>query len=292
MTQHNFEIVTDSSANLTDELIDRYGIHIIPLVYIVNGEEKLSYVKGEKTDLKKYYGMMREKVPMTTSCASRENCERVFEEILGSGKDLLYIGFSSALSATFDNAKATLNELTKKYKERKIFYVDSLGASMGEGRLVTYAAERREDGESIDDVCAWVEDNKNKLAHLFTVENLAYLYRGGRVKKSAYLLASTLNIKPVMHVDDMGRLIPIGKVFGRKKSLADIANRLAELIVEPEKQTIYISHGDCIEDVEFLISQIKERVTVKDFVINYVDLVVGTHSGPGTVAVFFLGKNK
>ena len=292
MTEYAFEIVTDSSANLTDELIDKYGIHIIPLVYIVNGEEKLSYVKGEKTDLKKYYGMMREKVPMTTSCASRENCERVFREILDAGKDLLYIGFSSALSATFDNAKATLDELKISYPDRKIYYVDSLGASMGQGRLVTYACERRENGESAEEVRTWVQDNRNKLVHLFTVDSLSYLYRGGRVKKSAYLLATTLNIKPVMHVDDEGRLIPIGKVFGRKTSLTDIAKRAAELIVEPENQTIYISHGDCIDDAEYLIAEIKKRVPIKDVVVNYVDLVVGTHSGPGTVALFFLGKNK
>ncbi len=292
MTEYAFEIVTDSSANLTDELIDKYGIHIIPLVYIVNGEEKLSYVKGEKTDLKKYYGMMREKVPMTTSCASRENCERVFREILDAGNDLLYIGFSSALSATFDNAKATLDELKISYPDRKIYYVDSLGASMGQGRLVTYACERRENGESAEEVRTWVQDNRNKLVHLFTVDSLSYLYRGGRVKKSAYLLATTLNIKPVMHVDDEGRLIPIGKVFGRKTSLTDIAKRAAELIVEPENQTIYISHGDCIDDAEYLIAEIKKRVPVKDVVVNYVDLVVGTHSGPGTVALFFLGKKK
>ncbi len=292
MTAYDYEIVTDSSANLTDELIDEYGIRIIPLVYIIGGKEMLSYVKGEKQDLKKYYDLMREKVPMTTSCVSRENCDKTFREILDAGKDLLYIGFSSALSATYENAKTTLEELKSAYPERKILYVDSLGASLGQGRLVTYACEKREAGENIEAVCKWVEDNRNKLVHLFTVENLAYLYRGGRVKKSAYLLASTFNIKPVMHVDDCGRLVPVGKVFGRKTSLADIAKRAAELIVEPENQTIYISHGDCLGDVEYLISEIKKRMTVKDIVVNYVDLVVGTHSGPGTVALFFLGKNK
>ena len=205
---------------------------------------------------------MREKVPMTTSCVSRENCDKVFSEILRAGKDVLYIGFSSALSATYEVAAKSLEDLKTEFPERKIYYIDSLSASLGQGRLVTYAAERRQSGENIEQVCKWVENNKLKLNHLFTVDNLSYLYRGGRVKKSAYLLASTLNIKPVMHMDDEGRLTPIGKVFGRKTSLTNLAQRTAEAITNPENQTIYISHGDCIEDVEFLIAKLKEKVII------------------------------
>lgn len=292
MSSYSFEIVTDTCSNLSDELIRRYEINIIPMIYIVNGEEHLSYVETEKTDLKKYYDLLREKVPMSTSCITRENCDNVFDAILASGKDMIYMGFSSALSATYENARASLDDLQKKYPERKIYCIDTLCASLGQGRLVTYAAERRENGEDIDAVAKWAEENKKRLIHLFTVDTLSYLYRGGRVKKTAYLLASTFNIKPIMHVDDEGRLTAIGKVIGRKKSLDDLARRTTEAIVEPEKQTIYIGHGDCIEDVEFLISKLKERVKVKDIVVNYIDLVVGTHSGPGTVAVFFLGEKR
>ena len=292
MSNYSFEIVTDTCSNLSDELIERYEINIIPMIYIVNGEERLSYVKTEKTDLQKYYDMLRAKVPMTTSCIPRETCDEVFDGILSSGKDLIYMGFSSALSATCENARASLTDLQKKYPERKIYCIDTLSASLGQGRLVTYAAEHRESGEDIDTVAKWAEDNKKKIIHLFTVDTLSYLYRGGRVKKTSYLLASTFNIKPIMHVDDEGRLTAIGKVIGRKKSLDDLARRTAEEIVDPEKQTIYIGHGDCIEDVEFLISRLNERVKVKDIVVNYIDLVVGTHSGPGTVAIFFLGEKR
>ena len=292
MSNYSFEIVTDTCSNLSDELIKRYEISIIPMIYIVNGEEKLSYVETEKTDLKKYYDMLRQKVPMSTSCITQETAEKVFDAILSGGKDIIYMGFSSALSATCENARAALETLQKKYPERKVYCIDTLCASLGQGRLVTYAAERRERGEDIYSVVKWAEDNKKKLVHLFTVDTLSYLYRGGRVKKTAYLLASTFNIKPIMHVDDEGRLTAIGKVVGRKKSLDDLARRTAEAIVEPEKQTIYIGHGDCIEDVEFLISRLKEKVNVGDIVVNYIDLVVGTHSGPGTVAVFFLGEKR
>ena len=292
MTDYTFEIVTDSCANLPDELTEKYSLHTIPLIYIVDGKENLGFVKGEKTELKKYYDMMREKVPMTTSCAPREECEKIFEEVLSAGKDLLYVGFSSALSVNFNMISGILEEFKQKYPERKIYAADTLTGSLGEGALVLSAAEKREEGKSLEEVSEFIKENVPKLCSLFTVENLAYLYRGGRLKKTTYLLASTLNIKPVIHADDDGKLVPVGKVFGRKMSLANLAQRVAENMTDPQNGTLYIAHADCIDDVDFLISKIKEKADVKNIVINYIDLVMGVHCGPGAMAVFFYGNKR
>ncbi len=290
MTDYAFEIVTDSCSNLSEELYEKYGLHVIPLVYVIGGEEKLGYVKGEKQELKKYYDMMREKVPMTTSCAPREECEKIFVKILSAGKDLLYVGFSSALSVNFDMISGLLGELKEKYPERKILAVDSLTGSLGEGAVAVYAATLRENGETIEATKEKTDKDKRKLFSLFTVENLAYLYRGGRLKKTAFLIASTLNIKPVIRADENGKLVAVGKVFGRKNSLSNLAQRVADNIADPENATLYIAHADCPDDAEFLISKIKEKTDIKNTVVNYIDLVMGIHCGPGTVAAFFFGK--
>jgi DegV family protein with EDD domain len=292
MAQFDFEIVTDSSANLPDELIDKYGIPIIPLVYIVDGKESLSYYKTSVNDMKKYYTLMREKIPCSTSCASRGNCEGIFEQILSGGKDVLYIGFDSALSATYGVVEGVLRDVAAKYPDRKALAIDTLSAALGQGQLVISAVKLRDGGKTIDEIYAWLQANILKSCHLFTVDTLTYLYKGGRVKPSAYLLASVLNIKPIMHVSDDGHLTPIGKVFGRKASLVKLAALTAEKIVDPENQTIYISHGDCFDDVEFFMTKLKEKIKVKGFVINCLDLVIGVHAGPGTVAIFFYGEKR
>jgi DegV family protein with EDD domain len=286
MTEFSYGIVTDSCANLPDALYAEYGVRVIPLVYIVDGREHLSYSKVSETNLKQYYDLMRKKVPMSTSCVSRENCEAVFTEILDAGKDVLYIGFSSALSATYDVASKVLEELKPRYPERKLIAVDSLSASLGQGLIVVGAAKRRAAGEGIEAVAQWTRDNRLKTAHFFTVDTLSYLYKGGRLKKSAYLLATALNIKPVMRVNDTGHLEAIGKTLGRKLSLNALAKHIAEGIEISGNDALFIGHGDCIGDVEYLVGKVRERVTVRDPVVNYIDLVIGTHAGPGTVAAF------
>lgn len=292
MENRKYRIVTDSSANLTDELIDKYDIGIASLVFYSGNKEFTSYVKGVKTDLKQFYDMLREKDALTTSCVNEATFIEVFEPTLQEGLDILYIGFSSALSATYISGEKAAAALRKKYPERKIITVNTLGASLGEGLLVLYAARMKEAGASMKEVQNWLEQNRLKLCHYFTVDDLFFLFRGGRVKKTSYLIANLVNIKPIMHMDDYGRLIPIGKVMGRKKSLNTIAEMVIRDIVDPEDQTICVSHGDCIEDVEYLKEKIEEKIKVKEWVINYVDPVVGAHSGPGTVAIFFLGNHR
>jgi DegV family protein with EDD domain len=288
----NFEIVTDSSANLPDELIEKYDLHILSLLYHVGDLEFESYEKGKKTDLTDFYARMRNKEAITTSCMGSGTCRTVFEEILKAGKDLLYIGFSSALSATYQTGCLVLEELKQEYPERNILAVDSLGASLGEGLLVTYAARLREEGRSIDFVYDWLLENRFHLCHWFTVDDLFFLMRGGRVSASSALVGTVLSIKPVMHMDDGGHLVPVTKVRGRKNSLRALLEQMEEKAIAPENQTIYISHGDCLDDANYLADKIREKFGIEDILIRPVEPVIGAHCGPGTVALFFLGTER
>lgn len=288
-----FAIVTDSSSNLTEEVIDQFDLHILPLTFMVDGEEHHSYLKGQKTDLKQFYTMMREGKVFKTSLPNLAESEALFRELLGSGRDVLYIAFSSGLSGTYQALSLMAAQLQEEFPERKIHVVDSLAASGGQGLLVWYAVQHARAGESIDQVRDWLEENKLHLAHWFTVDDLMFLFRGGRVSKTAAWAGTLLNIKPVLHVDDEGHLIPMEKVRGRKKSLNALIDHMEKSANKPiSDQMVFITHGDCIEDAEYVAAKIKERFGVKEVVINYVDPVIGAHSGPGTMALFFLADKR
>lgn len=291
----DFEIVTDSCCNLLEDMIDDFGIHILPLTFMVDGEDEVyqSYLKGERTDLKQFYTMMREGKVFKTSLPNLAESEALFRELLGSGRDVLYIAFSSGLSGTYQALSLMAAQLQEEFPERKIHVVDSLAASGGQGLLVWYAVQHARAGESIDQVRDWLEENKLHLAHWFTVDDLMFLFRGGRVSKTAAWAGTLLNIKPVLHVDDEGHLIPMEKVRGRKKSLNALIDHMEKSANKPiSDQMVFITHGDCIEDAEYVAAKIKERFDVKEVVINYVDPVIGTHSGPGTMALFFLADKR
>ena len=288
----SFKIVTDSCANLTDEMIEKYDIEILSLAFYIKGNEYYSYVKGEETNLKRFYTMMRNKEAVTTSLISRKVCLDVFESILKNGQDLLYIGFSSGLSGSYHVCAATLEELQEKYPERKIYHIDSLAASLGQGLLVYYAVAQQKAGKTIEEVYNWQLENRLRLCHWFTVEDLFFLKRGGRLSATAAVFGTMLSIKPVIHVDNGGRLIPVSKVRGRKKSLEALVDRMDATAINVAEQYVFISHGDCIEDAEYVAEQIRERMNVKDVLINYIDPVIGAHSGPGTVALFFIGSER
>ena len=291
----NFEIVTDSCCNLPDELIEKYGLHILSLVFLVEGKEYYGYVKGEKTDLNKFYDMMRKKEHITTSCVNADVCHKTFGEILESGKDLLYIGFSSGLSATYQTAHLVLEELREKYPDRKIYDIDSLAAALGQGMLVAYAAEQRDAGKSIEDVYAWLNKNRDHMGHWFTVDDLFFLMRGGRVGAASAVFGSMLGIKPVLHVDDNGKLVAMEKVRGRKGSLDALVKHLRDSklsTMDIKDQKIFISHGDCENDANYVANKIKEEFGVKDVLVYCLDPVIGAHAGPGTVALFFLADQK
>lgn len=289
----NFEIVTDSSCNLVEDMIDEFGLHILPLTFMVDGEQYQSYLKGERTDLKQFYTMMREGKVITTSLPNLAESEDLLRGLLDAGRDVLYIGFSSGLSGTYQAIDLLLKDLAAQYPERTVRSVDTLAASGGQGLLVWYAAQKARAGASLEEVYTWLEENKLHLAHWFTVDDLMFLWRGGRVSKTSAWAGTILNIKPVMHVDDEGHLIPLEKVRGRKKSLIALVDHMDESAIRPvEEQMVFITHGDCIEDAEFVADLVRSRFGVRDVVINYVDPVIGAHSGPGTMALFFLADKR
>lgn len=291
----NFEIVTDSSCNLSEQMIDEFGLHILPLVFMAEGEDTVyrSYLKGQHTDLSQFYTMMREGKVFKTSLPNLADAEELLRGLLDQGRDVLYVGFSSALSGTFEAVDLLLRQLKEEYPNRTIYTVDTLAASGGQGLLIWHAVQRALTGASIEEVRSWLEENKLHLAHWFTVDDLMFLFRGGRVSKTSAWAGTLLNIKPVMHVDNEGRLTPLEKVRGRKKSLNALVDHMDESALHPvEDQTVFIVHGDCLEDAEYVAEQVKSRFGVKEVVINYVDPVIGAHSGPGTIALFFLAERR
>lgn len=288
----NYDIITDTGANLPDDLIEKFKIKIVSLSFFINSVEYLSYEEGKKTDLAQFYDMMKDKIEIKTSLVSPERFQAAFEETLSCGKDLLYIGISSGITGTVNSARIAADILKDKYPERKIIVIDSLSAAMGLGLLVYKAGEMRLDGKSIDEVAAMVEKNKLRVAHWFSVEDLFFLQRGGRVSTTTAMFGSILNIKPVLHVDDNGKLISMSKVKGRKQSLLALAEKFKELSVEGENDVIAFSHGNCLEDVQFIADELKKTYKFKEIIFNCLDPVIGAHSGPGTVSIFFIAKNR
>lgn len=288
-----YRIVSDSSCNLPESMIDEFGIHIFPLTFMVDDVQYQSYLKGHKTNLKQFYTMMREGKVITTSLPNLIEAKEALEDILRSGDDVLYVGFSSGLSGTYEAIRLMMQTLADEYPDRTLKAVDTLAASAGEGLLVWYAAQMKDNGASLDEVYEWLMDNRLHLAHWFTVDDLMFLFRGGRVSRTSAWAGTMLNIKPVMHVDDEGHLIPLEKVRGRKKSLNALVDHMAQTANAPvADQTVFITHGDCLEDAEYLAAQVRERFGVTDIMINYVDPVIGAHSGPGTMALFFLASER
>ncbi len=288
-----FKILTDSCCNLPEYMIDEFGLEVFPLAFMVDGREHQSYLKGEVTDLSKFYDMMREGKVITTSLPNLDSARKLMAAQLEEGPDVLYLGFSSGLSGTFDAIRLLMDELASEYPDRKLYAVDTLAASGGQGLLVWHACQLARAGASVEEVRDWVEENKLHMAHWFTVDDLMFLFRGGRVSRTSAWAGTILNIKPVMHVDDEGHLIPLDKVRGRRKSLDALVEHMAQTGNAPlSEQMVFITHGDCLEDAQYLEGRVRERFGVADVMVNYVDPVIGAHSGPGTMALFFLASER
>lgn len=287
-----YVIVTDSTTDLTAELINEMNIHVIPMEFTIDGETYLNYADERDISFHEFYNKLRDKKSSTTALINTQKFIDTFEPFLKENKDVIYIGFSSGLSGTYNSSCIAAGTLEEQYPGSKVITVDSLSASMGEGLLVYHAVQKKNEGLSIDELKDWLMDNKLKLCHWFTVDDLYHLKRGGRVSSTAAIVGSMLSIKPVMHTDDNGKLTVVDKVRGRKTSLIAMLKKMQESCIDPENQTVFISHGDCIEDAEFLAKQVKQKMKVKDIKINYIGPVIGTHSGPGTVALFFLGTQR
>ena len=286
----NFVLLTDSSADLDASLASELDVEVMPLTVSVDGGE---YVPGNELDIKGFYDSLRAGKSATTSAINLDTALVVMDKYLSEGRDLLYVAFSSGLSSTAQTGMLAADEMREKYPDRKIYVVDSLCASLGQGLLVYYASQLRSEGKSIEEVRDWLEANKLNLSHWFTVDDLHHLKRGGRVSAATAVVGTMLSIKPVLHVDNEGHLVNVSKARGRKPSIQALAAKLGETgIGDPADQVIYISHGDCLEDAEYLAGIIREKYNPKKIVIGYVGAVIGAHSGPGTLALFFLGKER
>lgn len=289
---NGYQIITDSNTDLSPALAKELGIEIIPMEFTLGGTPYLQFPDERELSNQIFYERLSAGETTTTHQINAAIFTETFERYLQAGTDVLYIGFSSGLSGTYNCSRLVAQELSEKYTDRRIVVVDSLAASMGEGLLVYNAVQKQREGLSIDELASWVQDNRNRLAHWFTVDDLNFLKRGGRVSGAAALFGTMLGIKPVLHVDDEGHLIPVEKVRGRKNSLDALVNHMDETVEHPEEQTIFISHGNAPKDAEYVAEQVKARFSVKNIYINYIGPVIGSHSGPGTVALFFLGKSK
>lgn len=286
-------IATDSGADLNSCLVEKYDIKVIPLVFYLDGRNYELNTKETEDFIKTVYSKLREGSMITTSQVNPSRFVEFFEEYLKEGKDVFYLAFSSALSGTYQSACIAKDELMEKYPERKIIVVDTLCASLGQGLLVTEVCKLKENGLSIEEVEKFVNENRLKMVHYFTVDDLMFLKRGGRLSASAAFLGTMLQLKPILHVNDEGKLVPIGKVPGRRNSLKTLVKRMRINFTDWSDKTVYISHGDCMDDINFVLDCMKnEKITPKELVINNVGAVIGAHSGPGTVAIFFFSENR
>lgn len=288
---NEYVIYTDSSADLSPALLRETGVKLVSLTYTLDGVSRKN-VEDDDDALKVFYKKLREGGMSKTSATNASEFEDAFRPELEAGNDVLYIGFSSGLSSTVSAGMTVAGKLAEEYPNRKILVVDTLCASLGQGLLVYLCVQKQKAGASIEEVAAYAEENKLHLCHWFTVDDLHFLKRGGRVSAATAVLGSMLNIKPVLHVDNAGKLINVGKARGRAASIKALAEKMRET-ADPalEGQTVFISHGDCIEDANTLAAMAKE-MGAADVRIGYVGPVIGSHSGPGTLALFFLGTER
>lgn len=286
----DYIILTDSGTDFTDEMVEECDVVKAELSIIIEGEEaKPNNTVGSK----ELYSLLRAKKKMTTSAINIGDFKNVMRKYLDMGKDILYLGFSSGLSSTYHAGKLACEELAEEYPERRLCAVDTLCASLGQGLLVYHAAKMRLAGASLDEVKKFAEENKLRLCHWFTVDDLFFLKRGGRVNAATAVLGTVLGIKPVMHVSNEGKLVKTGTVRGRKASIDALCEKAkASALDAKDKLVAFISHGDCENDAEYLADKVKREVGFKDVIIGYVGSVIGSHSGPGTLALFYLGAER
>jgi DegV family protein with EDD domain len=286
----DYVIITDSSCDMQPELLAEWEVPFVSLTYRFD-EDGVSH-RNFDLPFPEFYDRMRKGGVARTAAANMDDFRRAFEPYLKEGKDLLYIGFSSGLSTTVNSGAMAAKELMEEYPERKILVEDTYAASAGFGLLLYLTVQEKRKGATLEEAAKFVEDNRFHLCHWFTVDDLVYLKRGGRVSAAAAFAAGLLNIKPVLHMDDPGHLINMFKVRGRRASIKALADKYGELALDKENGTVFISHGDCVEDAKLLEKLLAERYGAKVQLITYVGPVIGSHSGPGTLALFFLGRER
>ena len=289
---NTYRIITDSSCDMTQEMADALELEIVPLYVHYRGKDWPNYLDGRALDTAEFYQGLRSGEMTSTAAANPAQWKEAARPALEAGQDVLILAFSSGLSTTFNAAFMAAQELLEEYPQRKIYVVDTLCASLGQGLLCYHVAKRRLEGATIEEARDYAEANKLHLCHWFTVDDLMFLKRGGRISGATAVMGSLLQIKPVMHVDNDGHLVPVSKARGRKASIQAMAAKVGETAFDPAKQTMFISHGDCLQDAAYLAEPLKQQHHVPQVAINYVGPVIGSHSGPGTLALFFLGDHR
>ena len=288
----DFVILTDSSADLGAELVQQLDVQVLPLSFILNQHTYHNYPDNREMDPHLFYEKLRAGEVATTAAVNVAEYVDAVEPLLQAGRDVLILAFSSGLSTTYNSSVIAVDELREKYPDRKVYTVDTLCASLGQGLLVYLAAQERARGKTIEEVRDWAEANKLRLCHQFTVDDLHFLKRGGRISATTAVLGSMLQIKPVLHVDDEGHLINIAKARGRQASLKALVDKMEQTAIDPAAQTVFISHGDCLEDAQAVAQMVKDRMGVKEVYLNHIGPVIGAHAGPGTVALFYVGTER
>lgn len=291
MSEKDFTIITEVTCDLPQSYLKEHKIITMPLTYTLD-EKEYDGTHENSLSSKDFYDKLRTGMMAKTAQISPEKAATFFENEIKKGNDILYIGFSSGLSGCYQSGTIAREELLEKFPDSKIICIDSRCASLGQGLLVDYAVKKKKEGMSIDELGKEIEAIKLNVCHYFTVDDLNHLYRGGRVSKTAAVFGTMLGIKPVMHVDNEGKLIPIGKVRGRKASLDEVARKMGTKLSVYKNPYAYISHGDCIDDAKYVAEQVKKLYGIKTEFIENVGPVIGSHSGPGTIALFFIGSDR
>lgn len=285
----SYRIITDTCCDFPAQMYKELGLEVAPLSVQYKGEVYCEYTEQWLKDL---FESMRHGETATTSAVNPEGWATVIEPVLQARQDALVLAFSSGLSTTYQSAVIAAQELKEKYPERTINVVDTLCASLGQGLLVWYACQKRDEGLSLEELSAWVEENKLHLCHWVIADDLMHLKRGGRISAATAVAGTLLQIKPVIHVNDEGKLISVAKARGRKAAIQTLCNKVGELGIDGANDTIFICHGDCLEDAQTLEAMLKEKYGTKKVFIYYIGAVIGSHTGPGVMAVFFMGKNR
>ena len=286
----NYKIITDSASDLPKAMLKELDVTAVPLHLLFKGENMPDTV--EDAAIMAFYAGMRDGHVSKTSAVNPEAWQNAMEAVLAEGLDVLVLGFSSGLSTTYQSAVIAANELREKYPERKILTVDTLSAASGQGLLIWHACKKRDEGLSLEELAAWVEENKLHLAHWFTVDDLVYLKRGGRIGAATAVMGAMLNIKPVLHVDNEGKLVSAIKVRGRKAAIKALVDKFDACGEGYDNSTVFICHADCMEDAKALEKLVQEKKPGTNAVICNLGAVIGSHAGPGTLALFFMGNER
>ena len=285
----SYQIITDTCCDFPSEMYERLGVKVVPLSVLYKG---VNYDQYTEAWLRELYDGLRNGEVASTAAINPDQWASYMEPALEKGEDVLVLSFSSGLSTTYQSAMIAADDLREKYPNRQIRVVDTLCASLGQGLLVHYACQKRDEGLSLDELTAWCEETKKHLCHWVIADDLMYLKRGGRVSAASAVAGTLLQIKPLIHMDDAGKLIPVGKLRGRKAAIKALCDKVGQTGIPGANDTIFICHGDCEEDAKALEAMLKEQYGTKHVFYYYIGAVIGSHAGPGTMAIFYLGTER